>query len=46
MKEFFEIFNIRFWLLLAELLYFPAGMAVGILIWRLKKKIKGGSENE
>ena len=38
MKEFFEIFNIRFWLILAELLYFPIGLMIGGLIYQWKHK--------
>lgn len=36
--KFFEIYNLRFWLLLAEILYFPVGMMVGTLIYGLKHK--------
>ena len=38
MEKFFEIFNFRFWLLMAELLYFPIGMAIGGLIYLLRHK--------
>ena len=37
-QNFFEIYNIRFWILLAEILYFPVGMMLGLLIYGLKHK--------
>ncbi len=37
-QKFFEIYNIRFWILLAEILYFPVGMMVGAVIYGLKHK--------
>lgn len=39
-QKFFEIFNFRFWILLAELLYFPVGIIVGCLIamWKQRKE--------
>ena len=45
-QKFFEIFNFRFWLLLGELLYFPAGFLVGgtIFLWQQNKK--GSSDDE
>ena len=36
--KFFEIYNIRFWLLAFELTYFPIGMFIGGLIYYLKHK--------
>ena len=38
MEKFFEIFNIRFWLLLFELFFIPFGMCIGGLIYRWKNK--------
>lgn len=38
MEKFFEIYNIRFWLLLIELFYIPVGMCIGGLIYLLKHK--------
>lgn len=38
MEKFFEIFNIRFWLLLFELFFIPFGMCIGGLIYRWKHK--------
>lgn len=38
MKEFFEIFNFRFWLFIAEILYFPIGLMIGGLIYQWKHK--------
>ena len=35
-QKFFEIFNFRFWLLLFELLYFPMGFAIGLLIYGMR----------
>ena len=35
-QKFFEIYNFRFWLLLFELLYFPVGLGIGLLIYKLR----------
>lgn len=37
-KEFFEIYNFRFWLFLAELFFIPFGMCIGGLIYEWKHK--------
>ena len=37
-REFFEIFNFRFWLLLVEIFYIPCGMVIGGLIYRARHK--------
>lgn len=42
-QQFFEIFNFRFWLLMAELLYFPIGFIIGGLIYYIRTK---GSSDE
>lgn len=42
-QKFFEIFNFRFWLLLVEILYFPAGLVIGGLIYHIRTK---GSSDE
>ena len=42
-SSFFEIFNFRFWLFLAELLYFPVGLMIGALIYHIRTK---GSSDE
>ena len=42
-RQFFEIFNFRFWLLLFEILFIPMGMMIGGLIFCMREK---GSEDE
>lgn len=42
-SNFSEIFNFRFWLLMAELLYFPIGFIIGGLIYYIRTK---GSSDE
>lgn len=37
-KQFFEIFNFRFWLFVFELSYIPLGMCIGGLIYLWKHK--------
>ena len=39
LAKFFEIFNIRFWLLLFELFFIPFGMCIGglIYLWKHRK---------
>ena len=44
--KFFEIYNFRFWLFLAELLYFPIGMAIGLLFYQCQQHKKGSSKDE
>lgn len=44
--NFFDIFNFRFWLFLAELLYFPTGMGIGLLIYQWQQYKKGSSKDE
>ena len=38
MEKFFEIFNIRFWLFIFELSFFPIGMCIGGLIYQWKHR--------
>ena len=38
LQKFFEIYNIRFWLFAAELLYFPIGLMIGGLIYQWKHR--------
>lgn len=38
MEKFFEIYNFRFWLFTAEILYFPIGLLIGGLIYQWKHK--------
>lgn len=42
-QKFFEIFNFRFWLLEAEILFFPIGFIIGGLIYLIRTK---GSSDE
>lgn len=44
-QKFFEVFNCRFWLLVAEILFFPTGFFIGgsIYLWQQNKK---GSSND
>lgn len=45
-QKFFEVFNLRFWLLLGEFLYFPIGFMVGGKIYLWQQNKKGSSDDE
>ena len=38
LQKFFEIYNIRFWLLEAEILFFPIGFIIGGLAYLWKHR--------